>query len=300
VIETGLISARFLHYAALVLLFGSWAYAGFSQADVALSRRLNRLIVGAALLVLVGSVAVMGATVAGLGGSVETLADTSLWATIINETDFGRIWTVRLVMAVLSVVVAAFWAFGHATIARVLGLALAGALLVTVAWTGHGAIEEGIGGLVHRWADAFHLVAAAVWLGALIPLLWMLARKDSAPNAAQRLTRFHAIGLAAVLTLIVTGLVNSFFLVGDPGGLFTTRYGQLLTLKLALFAGMIGLAARNRLLHTPGLMRAISSRADLGADTARLRRSIGFELALGLVVLAIVAILGAIEPAASV
>jgi copper resistance protein D len=299
-IEAGLIGARFLHYAALVLLFGGWAYAGFGGALPALLRRFDRLIIGSAVLVLIGSGAVLAATVVGLGGSYGTLADTALWATIITETDFGQIWSVRLILALLSVVVALAWSYGHGGTARLTGLALAGALLVSVAWTGHAAIEEGRAGRLHRWADALHLVAAAVWLGALGPLLWLLVTKDGGAYAARRLSGFHAVGLAAVLTLIATGLINSFFLVGDPLAFLTTRYGQMLALKLALFAAMIWLAARNRLSHTPALMHAISEGADPGTASARLRRSIGGELALGIIVLAIVAMLGAIEPAASV
>lgn len=299
-IEAGLIGARFFHYAALLLLFGGWAYAGFGSAGPMLRRHLDRLIVGSALCVLIGSGVVLAATVAGLGGSFGALADTALWATILAETDFGLIWGVRLILGLLSVAVALVWRYGRGRIVRLTGLALAGALLVTLAWTGHAAIEEGALGLLHRWADALHLVAAAVWLGALVPLLWLLARKDDAANAARRLSGFHAVGLAAVLTLIGTGLINSFFLVGDLLALLTTRYGQLLGLKVVLFALMIWMAARNRLSHAPALTRAISEGTDPGMASARLRRSIGGELALGIIVLAIVAVLGAIEPAASV
>jgi putative copper resistance protein D len=299
-IEAGLIGARFVHYTALILLFGGWTYAGYCSADVASGRGLDRLIVGSALLVLIGSGAVLAATVAGLGGSYGTLADTALWASIIAETDFGRIWSVRLLLAVLSVAVAIAWRDRRGGIVRWTGVALAGTLLVTVAWTGHAAIEEGSTGLLHRLADALHLLAAAVWLGALGPLLWLLARKDDCADAARRLSGFHAIGLAAVLILIATGVINSLFLVGDPFALLTTRYGQLLGIKVVLFAVMIWLAARNRLFQTPALTRALSEGTDPGRAAARLRRSIGGELALGTAVLTIVAVLGAIEPSASV
>lgn len=299
-IEAGLIGARFLHYAALVLLFGGWAYAGYRSADPASGRCLNWLIAGSALMVLIGSVAVLGATVAGLGGSYGMLADSELWASIVADTDFGRIWSVRLLLAVLSVAAAIVWRYNPWRVVRLTGLMLAGALLVSVAWTGHAAIEEGAPGWLHRWADALHLVAAAVWLGALAPLLWLLTRKQDSEEAARRLAGFHAVGLAAVLTLIGTGLVNSFFLVGDPLALLTTRYGQLLGLKVLLFAIMIWLAARNRRVHTPALTRALANGTDPERASESLRRSIGGELALGTAVLGIVALLGAIEPAASV
>ena len=55
-----------------------------------------------------------------------------------------------------------------------LGVLVAGALVVTIALTGHAAVAQSGSGLVHRVADAAHLVAAAVWLGALPPLLLLL------------------------------------------------------------------------------------------------------------------------------
>jgi putative copper resistance protein D len=299
-IEAGLIGARFLHYAALVLLFGGWAYAVFGAEAPAARRYLDWLLVASAILVFIGSAAVLAVTVAGLGGSYDTLADADLWATIVAETDFGRIWSVRLILAILSVGAAIGWRYHRGKVVRLTGLMLAGALLVTVAWTGHAAIEEGMPGALHRWADALYLIAAAVWLGALAPLLWLLARKEYSAEAARRLSGFHAVGLAAVLILIATGLVNSFFLVGYPLALLTTRYGQLLILKLALFAAMIWFAARNRSVYTPALTRALSDGTNSGLATAKLRRSIGGELALGTALLGIVAALGAIEPAASV
>ena len=298
-IETGLIAARFVHYAALALLFGSWAYAGFGRGDGVLHKRFRRLAIWSAAAVLISSAAVLAATAAGLGGSLDALADMDLCSTVIQETDFGRIWVARLVLALLTIVAALAWTGQPGQSSRLIGLLIAGGLVVTVAWTGHAAVEEGAAGQLHRWSDALHLMAAAVWIGVFAPLLWLVSSSDRASAAARQLTRFHAIGIGAVLTLIITGVVNSIFLVGTPGALLTTTYGQLLTFKLALFVGMLGLAGGNRRLHAPALLAAATSGASPEASMAALRRSVRTELALGLLVLFVVAILGAIEPAAS-
>lgn len=297
--ETGLIAARFVHYVALAALFGSWAYAEFGSADATLRRRFGRLPVASSILVLLASITVLAATIAGLGGEISSLSDPALWATVIAETDFGMIWSIRMVIAVGAVAVGINWAARRGAATRMVGLVMAGALVTLIAWTGHAAIEEGAGGQLHRIADALHLIAAIVWIGALLPMLWLLAVPSTAPEAALRLTQFHAVGLIAVLTLLVTGTINSYFLVGTPEALVTTTYGQLLAAKLALFAGMVALASGNRFRHAPALARSVSAGVVSDESVARLRRSIRGEMILGVLVLAVVAILGAIAPAAS-
>jgi putative copper export protein len=40
--------------------------------------------------------------VAGLGGGIASLSDSTLWSAILQDTDFGRVWVVRLLMAAIS------------------------------------------------------------------------------------------------------------------------------------------------------------------------------------------------------
>jgi putative copper resistance protein D len=110
------------------------------------------------------------------------------------------------------------------------------------------------------------------------------------------LARFSGIGSALVAVLLLTGLVNGWVLIGLDrlDALWTTAYGQLLTLKLALFTAMVILAAMNRFRHTPAFGR---NYGDAGLET--LRRSIALEALAGLAVLALVAWLGTLEPMAS-
>ncbi len=75
-----------------------------------------------------------------------------------------------------------------------------------------------------------------------------------------------------------------------PAGFLGFSWTMLLALKLALFAGMMGLAA----LHRFRLVPAVAA----GAPVNSLRFSLATELVLGCGVLALVAILGQISPAA--
>ena len=302
--EAGLIAARFAHYAAMVLAFGAFAYAGFGERSPVVNRRLHRLGLRAGLAQLLAALAVVTTTVAGLGGGFASLSDPTLWSAILRDTDFGRVWSVRLVMAAILIAVGlAVWRRPAPGLRR-LGLLLAGGLVATVALTGHAAVEEGASGVLHRLADAAHLVAAAVWLGVLPPLLFLLhqgaaASVEDPELAAARLRAFHSIGLGSVLVLVFSGLVNSWFLVGSFERLVTTTYGAVLLAKLALFAAMIGLAADNRLRLAPALTRDLAQGSDAGGALARLRSHIRGELMLGMLVLFAVAVLGAISPASA-
>ncbi|MBV9028271.1 MAG: CopD family protein, partial [Candidatus Eremiobacteraeota bacterium] len=186
-----------------------------------------------------------------------------------------------------------------------IGLPCAAAFVAALAWAGHGAATEQVPfDALHLPADILHLLAAGAWLGALLPLVLLLvrARRDGDPEAlgvAQMATlRFSTLGLTSVGTLIVTGIVNTWFLSGSVPALLGTLYGQLLLLKIALFAAMIAVAGVNQRRLLPAL-------ANIGGDAAvRLRairkvgRNAALEASLGIGVLAIVGIIGILTPGA--
>ena len=93
------------------------------------------------------------------------------------------------------------------------------------------------------------------------------------------------MGYVAVSVLILTGLVNSWFLVGSISALITTAYGQLLLAKLVLFAGMLGLATANRFWLVLSL---IQNTDESSASLLKLRQHVMSEQVLGTMVLLIV------------
>lgn len=303
-ILAGLVAARFLHYAGLLLLFGGATFRLFASREDAhepLARSLSSLLFWSSLATLAGALLVLAFTAANLTGALGGMADPSTLQAILLDTDFGRVWGVRLALA--AGLASWFLVRSDRTGSRQadwIVLLLAGALASTVALTGHAQIRTDAAGLTHRAADALHLVAGAVWLGALLPLLHLLRASPSqndALRAGRLLQRFHLVGLVAVSVLLLSGLVNSWFLVGDVGRLLGTPYGRLLLLKLALFAAMVGFAADNRLRLVPRLNAALAQGLPPQAWLAPLRRHIGAEFLLGLAVLLAVAVLGAIAPA---
>lgn len=104
------------------------------------------------------------------------------------------------------------------------------------------------------------------------------------------LIRFSGMGYAAVATPVGGGVVNSWLLIGSVSKLVQTSYGQILVVKLALFAGMLALAIANRFWLVPALLTT-----QAGAEGDAVRRSQLWTHLLG--VLLGVSILGTLRPA---
>lgn len=178
-----------------------------------------------------------------------------------------------------------------------------GLALATLAWTGHGAMDEGGIGWVHLAADILHLGAAGVWVGAFLGLGLLLMRVSAASDTAhlllslRALQGFATVGAIVVGTIILTGLINAWLLVGPANlaALPESRYGLLLILKLILFGAMLGLAAVNRFRLTPAFASAIEA-GDQDRATSLLRRSVAIEAVCAVVILAVVAWMGTLSP----
>lgn len=88
--------------------------------------------------------------------------------------------------------------------------------------------------------DVLHLLAVAAWLGGLAALLVALYRTPSVDSSAVR--RFSRVAFAGVVVLVATGIYQSWRQVGSWSALTDTRYGQLLIVKVALVAVLVGVA----------------------------------------------------------
>lgn len=88
--------------------------------------------------------------------------------------------------------------------------------------------------------DMLHLLAVAGWLGGLAALLVALHRTPDVTDDAVR--RFSRVAFGSVLVLAATGLYQSWRQVGSWSALTGTRYGQLLLVKVALVAVLVGVA----------------------------------------------------------
>jgi putative copper resistance protein D len=238
------------------------------------------------LLALISGWAVLMMMTAGMAGSLGGAFDLSFLATAISDTQFGRVWMIRILLsvAVLAVIVKPRPARDR------LLFTLSGLLLGSVALTGHSALPGGTPGLLHQVADVAHLLAAGWWIGGLLALV--LAARALGDEAYPVLERFSGVGYGAVAAIVLTGLFKSAILVATLQGADSTAYGWTLLLKVALVALMGLLALSNNFWIT----RKLKAGQDQTLWLGRLRRSVTLEFALGLAVLAVVGALGALSP----
>lgn len=291
-----LIFFRAVHIAATVLACGTVVFMVLigesaltdNAAMAGLRRRFNRMIWAAlacAVLAEIGWLVWLSADIYG-APVVAVCLHGGVW-TVLTDTRFGQVSTVRLVMAAV-LAVAVLW---PAT--RLLQIAAAAGLIALMALVGHAGATPGAAGDVHLASDMMHLLAAGAWLGGLPALAMLLALARRSGPAAQAIAtrttqRFSLLGIVCVAILMVTGIVNSWNLLGGPRDLVTTDYGRLVLLKIGLFAAMIGIAAVNRFHFTPQLPA-------LGALWALQRNSLA-ETGFGLCVLLFVGALGTLSP----
>jgi putative copper resistance protein D len=314
------VAARWLHFAAVIVLFGELAFRAWVAAPAfaaaaalpageraAAELRTLAVAIWCVALAVVSGVVWLAAQAAAMSGAPLAQAlDRATLETVLGATVFGRVWALRCALACM---LGAALILGRRAIVRRgtpawLGCALvAGVLLAALAWMGHGNAEQGRDHVVHLSADALHLLAAGAWLGALPALArWLARARPGAPlraSAGSVVRRFSMLGFASVGTLLATGTVNAWYTVGSIPGLAGTDYGRLLVAKLALFGAMLVLAAANRSRHAPRLSDASASGA-AGAASRALRRNAIAEAALGLAIVGIAAALGISIPAVHV
>ena len=297
---------RFGLYLDLMVLFGAPLF-GIYTPQPADHRRaaldaLRALYAGAALGGLMLSGLALAALTASMSGVPLVAVDWNAAAMLVTQTSIGWAWLVRMAALALFLMAVPLAHPMRGSGAGVLTL-LGGIALSTLAWTGHGAMDEGLAGIVHLAADILHLLAAGAWIAAIFALGMLLVRarrsmsRQEAEHLHRALARFAAVGSIAVALLILTGFVNSWVLVSLDGlaMIGTSLYLQLLAIKLLLFAGMLGLAALNRFRITPALEVAL--RTDNQVKALRcLRRSLIIEASLGVAILVLVAWLGMLMP----
>jgi putative copper export protein len=303
---------RAVHFIACQLLLAVWAFdrlvlpAVAASAPQSLRQRWQMLEVRWTLLLL-PVIAISGVAwfvqlcvnMSGLPLGDAMHADTirAVW----SQTNFGRLWQVRSIIWL-------GWLYAPIclrlrmpqmlrSISAWINVILAGALVSSLAWAGHG--QDG--GSWHLLADAVHLFVAGLWPMGLAPFALLLFQLRKLPTQQWRTSvaaltyRFSAMSLISVGLLAITGVINSLYMIRSVADLVGIAYGRLLIVKVAFFLIMFSLGAVNLLRLKPRLS-ALESDVAAGGAAARLQRNVAAELSLALFVVIATAILGLLAP----
>jgi putative copper resistance protein D len=237
----------------------------------------RRLAVAAALIGLGITVLQVLVRASFLGGGGVRAAFDPVLLGLVLDSPFGLSSLVRGAGLVLLLALAV------ARPAARLGAAV-GAVLACLSFTLVGHTLEAprllLGGLL-----LVHVLGIAFWVGVFCPLhrLAGVGPAAAAPLAAA----FSRVATVVVAAVLAAGGTLLWLLAGPPWDLLASDYGRLMAVKLALVAGLLGLALWNRRRLTPRL-----SLGDTGAAAraaARLRASIRLEAALVVAILAVTA-----------
>jgi copper transport protein len=284
-------SERWLELVALLALVGAVVFrlsvlpqAGLSAAGAAdASDRARRL--AQAVLVLFAF-----ATLWRLSAQADLIpamsSRTAAMLSVVRETQWGRGWLIGAIGVVASTVGLAiaktstpgWFIAGIGAVAICLGEAL----------TGHaGAMPRAPFAIA---VDLLHVLGAGGWLGGLAVVLLCgvpatRLTEDTARRAAgQRLVRaYHRTATRSVALVLISAVVAAWMRLGSLSALTNSAYGQILLIKIALAAGLLGFGW----FHYRTVVQP-----EWNDDTGfRFKRSAAFELIVGAAVLAATAML---------
>ena len=262
------IIAKAVGYGAALLAMGGPLFVLVFRSSYNDVRQLARKVaviaalIGLAVLALRFGIRAARISGMGLSGAVDPMMLGFVWDSPLGAAAIWRGAGELLVVALL--------------IRGIVGLSagLIGALLIAVSYTfvGHSLGDP-------RWLLAslltLHLLAAAFWIGALLPLRHAVGQ----PEGARLLHRFGNVASLTVALLVVVGLIFAWLMTGSFSNLLSTAYGKTLLAKLGVVSGLMALAALNKWRFVPALASGTP------AAVPHLRRSIQIEAIAVLLIL---------------
>jgi putative copper export protein len=242
-------------------------------------------LVSAAFAIAAAALRLVAQSIALLG---EIGADVMI---LLTGTTWGTAWIIHAAAAT-----AALAAFGLAVRGVPGAWALAAiavpGLAASPSLSGHAAAVQSLQP-IPIVADILHVAAGGTWIGGLLVLFaaGLPAARSDGPLGGhfdRLVAAFSPIALASAAIILATGAFASLIHIGSPADLITTRWGQLLTLKIAAALAVAAFGARNFLRLRHGILEP--------AGAERLRQSAAAELAIGAIVLLVTAFLVATSP----
>jgi copper transport protein len=310
--ETAL--ARWWFYVTASVVFGvlvAWKYVFSALLKGANAAAREPAARRAQQLALVAGLLLLAATLYGALAQASAAADAPLWdvfgaplRNLLTHGRFAAIWWPRLLLvAIVAALLAVQSIDGWA---GDIALAVMPGVLLTRSLESHGAALVS-GPYLGIAVDWLHFLAAAIWLGGLASLVWVVptvlaAGASSGARGGDRVLgrvarRFSSLAIVSVVVLAASGTFQTWLEVGSWEGLVQTAYGMAILTKIALMAVMLAFGAFNLFVVGPRLVE-LAGKASAAATTLgrRFGLSIRAELGIGLCVLGVAAILTGLIP----
>lgn len=138
------------------------------------------------------------------------------------------------------VAAAAPWASRTGAALTLLAIAAVGVVAPSVTGHSHGLGDHGLAIV----SGMTHAAAASAWLGSVVAVAWHILRRD--PGQRTMLPRFSRLVAIALIALAASGAGAAYARVERPGDLFTSGYGWLVLMKIALLAALAFVAVQSR------------------------------------------------------
>lgn len=195
--------------------------------------------------------------------------DGGVWSTLFSDmwlaltvTHFGAIWIWRIpALAILWL--AWGWSLRHPDHAWIhwLMVPAVAAIALTRSETGHPADHGDFMPAV--WIDWAHILAAGTWIGclfgmslAVFPVL-LRGRDRTLKQSADIFQRLSTLSGAALVVLLACGIYNAVEELNSFHALWSTLYGIVLDIKIAIVLALLALGAHNRYVKLPQLQQAV-------------------------------------------
>lgn len=130
-----------------------------------------------------------------------------------------------------------------------------------------------------------HVLLALWWIGSLLPLAQACDRLESV-SLHQLMHNFGRVAMFVVIVLCALGVTLGLQLVGSVELLLSSRYGQMVLLKVLCVGAILSLAALHRWRRVPALLQGMQEQSHKA-----LAYSIKWELFVGLMILLLTAVL---------
>jgi copper transport protein len=258
--STPAIASRYPGMIGLVMIVGSafatlwlwkpiakvpWLSDAVSQKKIAIDKAMVKFVIIGVILLLVSCVAMILVQANSVGGNIQDAI----------ATKFGNVWLSRMLQsAILAAIAFSVYqkvvrknqSLGRSETLAILILGLA--ILVTSSLIAHAAATSQISAIA---LDFFHDAAAAIWIGGLIFLGFIVAprileiadEKIKATAISLLIPRFSIIVVVILGVVAITGPLLLYSIESDLSLILASLYGTFLIIKLSLAGVMLGMGA---------------------------------------------------------